>query len=164
MDEGVRQRIHDYLLHKGLRRTVPREAIIEAAFSTTEHYTAEELLLMARKIDPNVSRATIYRTLPLLVECGVLKELVTPVPAPPIDQNVLTFDGVEEEVRIATTRPQRGVNALGLPALAMPCGASPDGRPYGLQIIGPPFAEARLLEVGAAVEDRTEFHRRHPAI
>ena len=75
MDEGVRQRIHDYLLHKGLRRTVPREAIIEAAFSTTEHYTAEELLLMARKIDPNVSRATIYRTLPLLVECGVLKEL-----------------------------------------------------------------------------------------
>ena len=75
MDEGVRQRIHDYLLHKGLRRTAPREAIIEAAFGTTEHYTAEELLAMARKIDPRVSRATVYRTLPLLVECGVLKEL-----------------------------------------------------------------------------------------
>ena len=75
MDEGVRQRIHDYLLHKGLRRTAPREAIIEAAFGTTEHYTAEELLTMARKIDPRVSRATVYRTLPLLVECGVLKEL-----------------------------------------------------------------------------------------
>lgn len=75
MDEGVRQRIHDYLLHKGLRKTIQREAIIEAAFTTTEHYTAEELLLMARKIEPSVSRATIYRTLPLLVECGVLKEL-----------------------------------------------------------------------------------------
>ena len=75
MDEGVRQRIHDYLLHKGLRKTAPREAIIEAAFGTTEHYTAEELLTMARKIDPRVSRATVYRTLPLLVECGVLKEL-----------------------------------------------------------------------------------------
>ena len=75
MDEGVRQRIHDYLLHKGLRRTAPREAIIEAAFNTTEHYTAEELLTMARQIDPRVSRATVYRTLPLLVECGVLKEL-----------------------------------------------------------------------------------------
>ena len=96
--------------------------------------------------------------------CDCLFAPSTPVPAPPIDQNMLTFDGVEEEVRIATTRPQRGVNALGLPALAMPCGAAPDGRPYGLQIIGPPFAEARLLEVGAAVEDRTEFHRRHPAI
>ncbi|MEO8352293.1 MAG: transcriptional repressor [Chthoniobacteraceae bacterium] len=75
MDEAVRQRIHDYLLHKGLRRTVPREAIIEAAFNTTEHYTAEDLLEMARQIEPRVSRATIYRTLPLLVECGVLKEL-----------------------------------------------------------------------------------------
>lgn len=75
MDDGVRQRIFDYLLHKGLRRTVPREAIIEAAFSTTEHYTAEELLEMARRIEPRVSRATVYRTLPLLVECGVLKEL-----------------------------------------------------------------------------------------
>jgi len=75
MDEGVRQRIHDYLLHKGLRKTAPREAIIEAAFGTTEHYTAEELLTMARQIDPRVSRATVYRTLPLLVECGVLKEL-----------------------------------------------------------------------------------------
>jgi Fur family ferric uptake transcriptional regulator len=75
MDEGVRQRIHDYLLHKGLRKTAPREAIIEAAFGTTEHYTAEELLTMARQIEPSVSRATVYRTLPLLVECGVLKEL-----------------------------------------------------------------------------------------
>ena len=75
MDEGVRQRIHDYLLHKGFRKTNQREAIIEAAFGTTEHYTAEELLLMARKIEPSVSRATVYRTLPLLVECGVLKEL-----------------------------------------------------------------------------------------
>ena len=75
MDEGVRQRIHDYLLHKGLRKTAPREAIIEAAFGTTEHYTAEELLTMARQIDPRVSRATVYRTLPLPVECGVLKEL-----------------------------------------------------------------------------------------
>src|SRR6185295_13396867 len=75
MDEGVRQRIHDYLLHKGLRKTAPREAIIEAAFGTTEHYTAEELLTMARQIDPRVSRATVYRTLPLLVECGVLKEM-----------------------------------------------------------------------------------------
>lgn len=75
MDEGVRQRIHDYLQHKGLRKTAQREAIIEAAFNTTEHYTAEELLIMARTIEPSVSRATIYRTLPLLVECGVLKEM-----------------------------------------------------------------------------------------
>lgn len=75
MEPGVRQRIYDFLAEKGLRKTAPRDAIIEAAFSTTEHYTAEDLLAMARKIDPAVSRATVYRTLPLLVECGVLREM-----------------------------------------------------------------------------------------
>ena len=75
MDEAVRQRIYDFFAHKGMRRTIQRDAIIRAAFNTTEHYTAEDLLIMARKIERSVSRATVYRTLPLLVECGVLKEL-----------------------------------------------------------------------------------------
>jgi len=75
MDPGVRERIYDYIAKKGLRKTTQRDAIIEAAFSTTEHYTAEELLDMARTIDRSVSRATVYRTLPLLVESGLLKEM-----------------------------------------------------------------------------------------
>lgn len=73
--EQVRESLQGYLSGKGLRRTVQREAIIEAAFSTKEHYTAEELLVMARKIEKSVSRATVYRTLPLLVESGLLHEL-----------------------------------------------------------------------------------------
>jgi Fur family ferric uptake transcriptional regulator len=75
MDQAVRDRIYDFLAEKGLRKTGQRDAIIQAAFSTSDHYTAEELLAMSRKIEPAVSRATVYRTLPLLVECGVLKEL-----------------------------------------------------------------------------------------
>jgi Fur family transcriptional regulator, ferric uptake regulator len=75
MDAALRKRIYDYIEQKGLRKTAQRDAIIEAAFRTHEHYCAETLLEMARKIDPSVSRATVYRTLPLLVECGVLKEL-----------------------------------------------------------------------------------------
>ncbi|MEO6053212.1 MAG: transcriptional repressor [Chthoniobacterales bacterium] len=75
MEAVVRDRIYEYLSSKGLRRTAQRDAIIEAAFTTTEHYSAEELLDMARKVDRSVSRATIYRTLPLLVESGLLREL-----------------------------------------------------------------------------------------
>jgi Fur family ferric uptake transcriptional regulator len=75
MDEQVRQRIYDFISAKGLRKTVQRDAIITAAFSTTNHYTAEDLLAMSKKVEPSVSRATVYRTLPLLVECGVLKEI-----------------------------------------------------------------------------------------
>lgn len=75
MDSGVRQRIYEFLEAKGLRKTTQRDAIIEAAFGTNEHYTAEDLLTMAKKVDPSVSRATVYRTLPLLVESGVLREM-----------------------------------------------------------------------------------------
>lgn len=75
MEPAIRERIDAFLCAKGLRHTVQRGAIIEAAFGTTEHYTAEELLAMAKKIEPSVSRATVYRTLPLLVESGLLKEL-----------------------------------------------------------------------------------------
>ncbi len=75
MDQGVRHRIYDFLSEKGLRKTIQRDAIIQAAFSTSDHYTADELLGMARTIERSVSRATVYRTLPLLVECGVLREL-----------------------------------------------------------------------------------------
>jgi len=75
MDADLHQKIYDFIDKKGLRKTVQRDAIIRAAFSTTEHYTAEELLVMAKKVEPSVSRATVYRTLPLLVESGYLKEI-----------------------------------------------------------------------------------------
>jgi len=73
--ESVRDILDRFLSGKGLRRTSQREAIIEAAFGTTDHFNAEELLIKARVIDRSVSRATVYRTLPLLVECGLLREL-----------------------------------------------------------------------------------------
>jgi aspartyl-tRNA(Asn)/glutamyl-tRNA(Gln) amidotransferase subunit A len=47
----------------------------------------------------------------------------------------------------------RGINALGLPALSMPCGLSASRLPVGLQIVGPAFEEALILRVGAALED-----------
>ena len=75
MEEVVRNQIREFLAGKGLRKTSQRDAIIEAAFSTDRHYTADELLDMARGIERTVSRATVYRTLPILVESGLLREL-----------------------------------------------------------------------------------------
>src|ERR1700722_11161430 len=75
MVPAVRKRVYDFIEKKGLRKTAQRDAIIEAAFSTTNHYTAEDLLRMARKIEASVSRATVYRTLPLLVASGLLREM-----------------------------------------------------------------------------------------
>ncbi|MBI3876493.1 MAG: transcriptional repressor [Verrucomicrobia bacterium] len=55
--------------------TSQRMAIIETVFSTEEHFTAEQLLDWARKRDKSVSRATVYRTLPLLTESGLVREM-----------------------------------------------------------------------------------------
>jgi Fur family transcriptional regulator, ferric uptake regulator len=75
IEQRIRDQLDAFLTSKGLRRTKQREVIIEAAFATDEHFNAEELLDMVRKIDRGVSRATVYRTLALLVECGLLREV-----------------------------------------------------------------------------------------
>lgn len=40
----------------------------------------------------------------------------------------------------------------GVPAISIPCGTTSDGLPIGLQIFGPPFAEARILHLAQAFE------------
>jgi Fe2+ or Zn2+ uptake regulation protein len=55
--------------------TSQRLAIFDAAFAQKEHFTAEELLDHARAIDDSVSRATVYRTLPIMTESALLREV-----------------------------------------------------------------------------------------
>jgi aspartyl-tRNA(Asn)/glutamyl-tRNA(Gln) amidotransferase subunit A len=44
------------------------------------------------------------------------------------------------------------VNLAGLPALTVPCGLDADGMPIGVQLIGKPFSEKKLLQAGYAIE------------
>jgi Fur family ferric uptake transcriptional regulator len=71
----ARQRFVDFLAQKNLRLTGQRQAIIETVFSTEQHFTAEQLLEWSRRRDKSVSRATVYRTLPLLTESGLVREM-----------------------------------------------------------------------------------------
>lgn len=75
MNPEVKERFDAYIRQKGMRRTGQRDVILEAAFSSDDHFTAEELLSKARGLDPKTSRATLYRTIALLVECGLLREI-----------------------------------------------------------------------------------------
>lgn len=75
VDPEVLERFEAFTKEKGLRRTSQRDVIVAAAFSTTNHFTAEDLWDMARHIDPATSRATLYRTLALLTESGLLQEI-----------------------------------------------------------------------------------------
>jgi Fur family ferric uptake transcriptional regulator len=71
----AKKRFIDFLERKNLRLTAQRQAIIQTAFSTRQHFTAEQLLEWSRGRDKSVSRATVYRTLPLLTESGLLREM-----------------------------------------------------------------------------------------
>ena len=55
-------------------------------------------------------------------------------------------------------------NLAGVPGISVPCGFSSAGLPIGLQLMGPPFGEAALLQAAYAFEEATEFHRRKPVL
>jgi Fur family ferric uptake transcriptional regulator len=71
----AKEKFISFLERKSLRLTAQRHAIIETVFNTEEHFTAEQLLAWARQRDRSVSRATVYRTLPLLTESGLVREM-----------------------------------------------------------------------------------------
>ena len=55
-------------------------------------------------------------------------------------------------------------NLAGLPGMSLPCGFTRAGLPIGLQILGRPWDEARVLRIGRAFEREHDFHRRAPAL
>jgi len=61
-----------YLRERGLKNTRERQAVLAAAISIGEHFQAEQLLFFMHNQGRRVAKATLYRTLPLLVDCGIL--------------------------------------------------------------------------------------------
>ena len=64
----------NFLKIKDLKLTKPRKIILDTVFATHEHFNVDELYDQIRKKHKDVSRATIYRTIPLLVESGLIKQ------------------------------------------------------------------------------------------
>ncbi len=85
MVNSIQERLNEFIQRKGLRRTGQRDTVTRAAFSKDEHFTADELFDRVRKLDAETSRATVYRTLGLLVEAGLLREI-------DLGENQTTYD------------------------------------------------------------------------
>lgn len=68
-----------FLLEKQLRLTSQRRKIVEVAFSIKESFTAEGLADILRRKYRMSGRATVYRTLKLMAESGLLKTVDTGV-------------------------------------------------------------------------------------
>src|SRR6266478_8249153 len=72
---AAKKKFMAFLERQRLRVTAQRQVIIDTVFGTEEHFTADQLLAWARERDSSVSRATVYRTLPLLTESGLVREM-----------------------------------------------------------------------------------------
>ena len=118
-----------------------------AGFSSTEY-------ILARR-DQTILRYQFER---FFEDYDILLTATTPIPAPALEGP----DAVEQAGKL--TRFTAPFNLTGLPALSLPCGFTREGLPVGLQIVGPPWAEARVLRAGYAYEQASEWHTRSPAL
>ncbi len=67
--------IKQSLKKRGIRLTRQRQILLDLIDSSGQHLDAEHLYQMARSRDPKINRVTVYRTLKLLKESGLVDEL-----------------------------------------------------------------------------------------
>jgi Fur family ferric uptake transcriptional regulator len=69
-EEGV---FEAYLKAQGLKFTAARRQLLRAIFAVHDHFTAEQLLQRLRQGGVDASKATVYRTLAVMLACGLLE-------------------------------------------------------------------------------------------
>ncbi len=72
--EEVREIFTAYLENKKQRKTPERYAILDEIYTHKKHFDVDTLYLQMKTRNYQVSRATVYNTLDLLVDCGLVKK------------------------------------------------------------------------------------------
>lgn len=65
----------NYLKQKGLKQTSQRAFILEKFLASKRHVSADELHSIIRERNPKIGFSTVYRTLSILTECGLAREV-----------------------------------------------------------------------------------------
>ena len=63
-----------FIQTRGLKSTKQRSTIVNVFFNMKGHISVEELLREVKAVNPKIGYATVYRTLHLLVESGLVEE------------------------------------------------------------------------------------------
>ncbi len=75
MEREEKQVFHEHLKRERLKRTAQRDLILDVFLNTSGHVSSEELYVLVKAKDPSVGFTTVYRTLKLLKESGLAREL-----------------------------------------------------------------------------------------
>jgi len=129
-------------------------ARLETGLAISAHDYIQALRLRSR-----LTRAFVAE---VFAEVDALVLPSIPEPAPSLE--AAKTGSVEDVVRRMGrfSRLTRPFNGLGLPALALPCGFSADGRPLSMQIVARPFDEPTALRLGSAYEREAGWAARRP--
>ncbi|UCC80580.1 MAG: transcriptional repressor [Candidatus Zixiibacteriota bacterium] len=65
----------NYLKQKGLKHTSQRFFILDKFLASKRHLSADELHAIVREQNPKIGFSTVYRTLRILAECGLAREV-----------------------------------------------------------------------------------------
>jgi aspartyl-tRNA(Asn)/glutamyl-tRNA(Gln) amidotransferase subunit A len=87
-----------------------------------------------------------------------------PIPAPRIDDLNKPWGNGSETSVASLARFTRFYSVVGLPAISIPCGCTPEGLPVGMQIAGKAFDEFMVLRVAYAYEQDARWFERRPTI
>lgn len=85
-----------------------------------------------------------------------------PIPVPTIEETTRGHPTDVARVISVIGHCTRGINYLGLPSISVPAGFDAKGLPVAFQLVGRPFAEAKLLRAAHAYQQVTDWHRRAP--
>jgi aspartyl-tRNA(Asn)/glutamyl-tRNA(Gln) amidotransferase subunit A len=150
------------VIHARLVRERPQELqpAVRARLEVGFHISAHDYL-QALRVRARLTRQFIAA---VFDEVDVVVAPTIPEPAPRfVDVTAGTVEDVVARMG-RFSRLTRPFNALGLPALSLPCGFSRNGLPLALQIVGRPFDEATVLRLGHAYQEVTDWHTRRPSL
>ena len=97
-------------------------------------------------------RGVLADMLSAFKEVDLLLTPTLPIEAPPVGQETTRWEDGDEDALTTLIRFTCPFNQAGLPAITVPCGLGTSGLPVGIQLVGPPFAEARVLRAATEVE------------
>jgi aspartyl-tRNA(Asn)/glutamyl-tRNA(Gln) amidotransferase subunit A len=134
------------------------ERMIQGGSAVDSARAHDELALIRRTVDAAFTDIDLVvmptiRNLPPTINDSLAAEMGTKKPR--------VYDFFAAPSGCTNTAP---FDVYGLPALTIPCGFSTSGLPIGLMIAGPHFAEGKVLALGYAYQQATDWHKRKPTL